>query len=527
MPSVTDPISTHQQIDRLAAPARSGEVLIWPAIDEWPRLLEENFRKRRNYQFEICSRSFGEWAQLGDQPVIASGHQPEFFHPGVWIKNALVAELANRLHAKHEMLVVDADAPTSFSIGFPVMQAGELTQRNHRLEGTTAAQPFECMTDVAPQAYENLFAALHESFGADEAMLEEFRDAFLQSEQRDYVSRWQAGMSALDAHLGIPTPTFHRITDIFDFAQSRSRAAAAFTVEILRNANAFRAAYNAALADYRRLRGMHGTRHPMPDLDARSERIELPFWLLNSCQVRRRLWVETQDDTIHVFAEDEPAGTVATKDLIANPSTGIAALLGPWQLRPRAIAQTAYYRLFECDLFVHGIGGAKYDAVTDGLLAKLWNIEPPAYTCASATLRLPLPMIDDAEDQLRAAQLKLRNLRFNPQRFLTGPQAAKHATLLAQRTAAIERSRLLAINDRKNRTARREAYDDIRRANADLEQIVADEPAATQKKIDDLQAGVRQNRIAAQREWFVGLYPAASLEALASDIKQRIATISA
>jgi len=111
----------------------------------WPRLLEENFRKRRSYQFEICNRPYDEWAQLGDQPVIASGHQPELFHPGVWIKNVLVAEFASRLHAKHEMLVVDADAPTSFSIAYPVTQAGELTQRNHRLEGTTAAQPFECM----------------------------------------------------------------------------------------------------------------------------------------------------------------------------------------------------------------------------------------------------------------------------------------------------------------------------------------------------------------------------------------------
>jgi len=159
------------------------------------------------------------------------------------------------------------------------------------------------MIDVASQAYEDLFAALQESISAGEAILGVFRDAFLQSEQRDYVSRWQAGMSALDAYLGIPTPTFHRITDIFGFTQPRSAAAAAFTVEILSNTGSFRAAYNAALADYRRLRGMQGTRHPMPDLDARGERIELPFWLLNSCQVRRRLWVETQDDTIHAVLE--------------------------------------------------------------------------------------------------------------------------------------------------------------------------------------------------------------------------------
>jgi len=522
MLSVTAPSSTHQQIDRLGAPAQSGELLIWPAFEDWPRLLEENYQRRRAYDFEICDRPFDEWVRLDNQPVIASGHQPEWFHPGVWIKNALTAELANHLNAKHEMLMVDADAPATFSIAYPIYESGQLTQRQHRLAGTTAAQPFECMSDIAPQAYQDLFTALQESCGANESLLAVFHDAFMRCEQRDYVSRWQAGMTMIDAHLGITAPTSHRITEIFNFAQRRSAAAAAFAVEILSNAGSFRAAYNAALADYRRLRGMHGTRHPMPDLDARGDRIELPFWLLNQCQVRRRLWVETKDEALRVFAEDEAIGTATLRELSANPAAGIAALLGEWQLRPRAIAQTAYYRLFECDLFVHGIGGAKYDAVTDGLLAKLWNIEPPAYTCASATLRLPLPMTENAEQELRAAKRDLRNLRFNPQRFFDDAQAADNATLLSRRQAAIDRSRLLAENDRKNRDARRDAYDDIRRANADLAQVLSDRRKAIQQTIDELQAIVRQNQIAEQREWFVGLYPAALLAKLVNEVRQRV-----
>jgi len=526
MPSVTAPSSIHQQIDRLAAPARSGALLIWPALEDWPRLLEENYQRRRAYHFEICNRSFTEWARLDDRPVIASGHQPELFHAGVWIKNVLTAKLANHLNATHEMLVVDADAPATFSIAYPIYASGQLTQRQHRLAGTTAAQPFECMADIAPQAYEDLFTALQQSCSASESLLAVFRNAFMQCGRHDYVSRWQAGMTAIDTHLGITASTFHRITDIFDFTELRSAAAAAFTVETLTNAGSFRAAYNAALADYRRLRGMHGTRHPMPDLDARGDRIELPFWLLNQCQVRRRLWVETKNDALQVIAEDETIGTAKTRELIANPAAGLVALLGDWQLRPRAIAQTAYYRIFQCDLFVHGIGGAKYDAVTDGLLAKLWNIEPVAYTSASATLRLPLPMVENAEQQLRAAKQELRNLRYNPQRLFTDAQAAENATLLARRQAAIDRSRLLAENDRKNRVARRAAYDEIRRANADLAQVLSDQRKAIQQTIDELQAIVRQNQVSEQREWFVGLYPAASLANLASDVKQRVAKMA-
>jgi len=36
-----------------------------------------------------------------------------------------------------------------------------------------------------------------------------------------------------------------------------------------------------------------------------------------------------------------------------------------WQLRPRALALSAFCRLFLVDLFIHGIGGAKYDEMME------------------------------------------------------------------------------------------------------------------------------------------------------------------
>ena len=36
-----------------------------------------------------------------------------------------------------------------------------------------------------------------------------------------------------------------------------------------------------------------------------------------------------------------------------------------WELRPRALTLTIWARLLIADLFVHGIGGAKYDRISD------------------------------------------------------------------------------------------------------------------------------------------------------------------
>ncbi len=61
------------------------------------------------------------------------------------------------------------------------------------------------------------------------------------------------------------------------------------------------------------------------------------------------------------------------------------------KVRSRALTTTLYARLFLADLFVHGIGGGKYDELTDELIQGFFECEPPIYLVFSATRWLPLP----------------------------------------------------------------------------------------------------------------------------------------
>ena len=61
----------------------------------------------------------------------------------------------------------------------------------------------------------------------------------------------------------------------------------------------------------------------------------------------------------------------------------------PVRIRSRALTTTLYARLFLADLFIHGIGGGKYDQLTNEIAQKFYGAELPDYLVLSATLLLP------------------------------------------------------------------------------------------------------------------------------------------
>ncbi len=129
---------------RLRAPRADASVLQEPPISEARERLDANrtllaswdhdFQGRRagrlrmmaRHQALDASRRYLEAFGL-DQPEPAepsapwfvTGHQPELFHPGVWIKNFAVGHLARRHGGVALNLIVDDDTPKWASIRVP------------------------------------------------------------------------------------------------------------------------------------------------------------------------------------------------------------------------------------------------------------------------------------------------------------------------------------------------------------------------------------------------------------------------
>src|SRR3989442_12865445 len=110
---------------------------------------------------------------------------------------------------------------------------------------------------------------------------------------------------------------------------------------------------------------------------------------------------------IRLVAASESGGEVAG-------GAGPEALAG-LAIRPRALTLTAFTRLCLADLFVHGVGGGRYDRVTDAVIREYFGLEPPAYAVTTATMHLPLQGYDAGEER-QAVRPRLPEIQPNPHR---------------------------------------------------------------------------------------------------------------
>ncbi|GMU32922.1 MAG: hypothetical protein AMXMBFR20_07940 [Planctomycetia bacterium] len=526
-------LASQTDIDRLAAPGDDGDCLIHPdpaAFAAWTRANRAALSASPLRILDRPLKSLRD-AWVGDSPVVMTGHQPEWMHPGVWIKNVAAAELAARLGGRAVFLIVDSDVPAGLNIPYPDRSADPMRRAYAPAPRAAAGRAYEHLASSSPDDWNDAFAAIPTD---PDSGLAAFQTGFqsvptqVDGHAAGYVDRWCAAVSELDREIGVSTPSFLRISDVFSGRGPDSGAAAmTFTAAIILAARESAAAYNAALQAYRDRRDIRGTRHPIPDLEVHGPRVELPFWVVHPDRPRRRLFVEAQDRSVVLFSETDQIGEIEAASLRLDPAASLPAVIAPLGLRPRALAQTLFVRLVCCDLFIHGVGGAKYDQITDDLIQRFYNIDPPAFACVSATLRLPLDLYGVSPEDVRAHARQARDVMFNPQRYVTveNPEDPL-AQLAARRTAAIEDSVRLRTESPGDRPARRDAWRRIRQANHDILHTQGDLHLASKESAQALIRRLEHDRIAGGREWFYALHPIPRLRALRDRVCSEFSNIA-
>jgi hypothetical protein len=263
------------------------------------------------------------------------------------------------------------------------------------------------------------------------------------------------------------------------------------------------------VADYRRANHVRSSAHPVPDLAAEGEWLEAPFWIWDRENPRRRrLFVRQRGDEI-VLA-DRGALEYA---LPLAPEGEADRAVERWQelagrgvrIRTRALITTLFARLLLGDLFVHGIGGAKYDQVTDLLMQRFFGLTPPGYLTATATLRLPIRQEAVTVDDARRIDHQLRELAYHPERFLDANDRA------ADQIVEEKRKWIAVLPTRENARQRCRA---IHEANERLQPWVADRWKQLLEQRDHVADVLRAQAVLNSREYAFCLYPADSLQAL-------------
>ncbi|MGH2349306.1 MAG: hypothetical protein ACRDFT_07580, partial [bacterium] len=271
-----------------------------------------------------------------------------------------------------------------------------------------------------------------------------------------------------------------------------------FVLHIIGSAERFAEIYNRRLREYRERTNIRTVAQPFPDLETAADRVELPFWVIRDGR-RDPLYVRRTGGVYRLMV-----GTVEVGAVTALVPDELAALA----IRPRALTLTAFTRLCAADLFVHGVGGGRYDRVTDDVIREFFGVEPPRYAVATATLHLTLAPLD-AGAELQRLRRRLLEVQHNPERLLpdpTGPQRA----LIDEKWSLIGSIDHGALG----RRARREATQRIREINEILATTLGSERAATEQALAAVRDAAESEAVATARTYPFCFFPPQAVDDL-------------
>jgi hypothetical protein len=385
---------TERHYPEWKAPSQDSEPLIWPE----PAVLLQQTRENhaalshavdvslQNVPLaEVRSALRTYLDHPNDRLLIATGHQTELYHPGVWAKHALINAAAEKLDAAAYHIAVDTDAPKHLQLRWPgeslpitddpnlsgAAWSGQLSlgtpahldELKSHLHGATKDWPFK---PAAGGVLDSLKQMSIDSPSLSAAIV-----------NATHELDWSLG---LRHHAVLASPIF--MSDVFLL----------FAYDLLAHAVRFSHGYNSALDEYRRLHNMKTNMRPMPDLFIGEESIEAPFWLDDlSTGSRTRPSVFARDDgfVLEMVNGEEFHFDPNLDGWEAARSLRSFLVSNQQRLAPRALTLTLFLRLCLVDNFVHGIGGGRYDQVTDRLIETYYHLDPPHFAVSTATMYLP------------------------------------------------------------------------------------------------------------------------------------------
>ena len=338
--------------------------------------------------------------------VVMSGHQAELWHVGIlakWIAMTGLAQHARKSQPESESiwLVVDQDENDPSEIRYPTHTGNRLGQAAWKLKSPTLL-PVVPTGSRPPLIAANVPDWKSSPPPADDAVVQGLA-RIGQSLAGFFTTRSAAEQfGLLAAQLcrwygleGTKPTELLMATDVAKTTAFQS------LIERMRDGPEKVARwYNAAVEA-----AADAELRPMV-INKERDRYELPLWLLRDGEPRKRVY---SDDLAKLPREQ-------------------------WtHLAPRAILMTGLLRGFACDLFIHGMGGGKYDVAAETWFRSWLGIELAPKVVATATVHLPLadgPIPSTAD--VNRAWWKLQRARHDPDTLEDHAAGAKKRQFVEQ-----------------------------------------------------------------------------------------------
>lgn len=517
---------------RLRAPREHGATIELPPLSRVEKVWRSNLDHVQTLgQIQIGDVELGSLQQSGRQevvelarrytseyldvdltgrtsgPIVMSGHQPELFHPGVWFKNFSLSSIGQQLNCVAINLVVDNDICGAAAIRFPSVEGGaksvsvgtipldapgaNMPYENRRIEDADCFSSFpDRVASAISPLVENPLARL---------VWEQLETATNKNQRQPLLGQTIAqGRHRVENSFGLST------LEIPVSQIASTNCFAVFSKAILTDIQRFQSAYNGSIAEYRKLHKVRSNAHPVPELIEDEGWLESPFWVWHHDRPQRnRLFVK--QSTAKISLTDR-AGWQADLEL-RNFAQQFADLATEQvAIRPRALATTMFCRMVLSDIFIHGIGGAKYDQLTDSVASQFFGAVPPEFMTISATMKIKHEFELPGRADLIALRQLRRQIEFHPETVIDS---------LTPEVESIIQSKQNWIRgeDAQDRRAR---HLGITRANELLQPFTSPSFAEISERIAATGGELRKSVVLNSREYSFALFDESLVDELAS-----------
>ncbi len=493
-----------------------------PELSQWPTLVQTNQMAHGRtaassaFRAELLERAMEYTSQtLGDTrspllsaaPVVATGHQPVWHHCGIWMKTVACSRLAQAVRGTPVQVVLDHDVCDTAIVIPQARPDGSWHCRSLSIEQERRDDPLERRRPHA----ECIEQFLHRVVEGDP---EQFCNGPWATSDNTSEVRWDRLRTIADVitYLQVILSRALGLDNLLSLPVSQlstTNVFLGFVTSVFSDAMCFSRYYNDALAEQA---------HSPPSLrrcsiqslaiDGRRGQTELPFWLTGPEGDRTTLRIRQETGGATAIMGDSSEVTRLGPGSTEHRARQLKEFLARarWLLRPKAVPLTLFLRLYLADWFIHGVGGATYEAITDHLIRNYFGIKPAPYGVVTYTAALPR-CLGPAQPEPDLSQLRhrLHHAEHNPESYLGG---AGHENDQVRLLIEAKRRQIIQANDRTRTTSQRKAaWKLITRINRCLREHAAQEIRDLRQEILQAEKERNSRAVRGSREYFFGLFP--------------------
>jgi len=359
-----------------------------------------------------------------DKPIIATGHQPTIYYPGLLFKNFFTGDAAKQTGASAINFVVDSDK-ADFRIPIPYQEGGEIKKIHVELKNRKSKTYAEY--NPSGEQIRNFFGKISNaidslSHRSIQEAFKQYRKAFFDAfeNHQDFTETVSHLRNRLDESMGF------RIRNIKISHIAQSKGYHRYIFYLIKNLDHFTEIYNHAVRQCKRK-----DYQPAKFLDHREGWYEFPFWLGKDAK-RHPVYIKKDENGIH-FSSQPPETNISVQTRNRNEEEVITKLKDSLTLYPKATTLTIMIRLFLCDVFVHGKGAIEYEKINNTILHDFFSLDQnPYFYGITGDIWLPLVghegVHNGLEKEYKRKQQWLEEAHRDPEKHIPGVIAEQYKT---------------------------------------------------------------------------------------------------